>query len=49
MTSHERQDNPDFLDVLMASGTNGGDEGLTMANIKGLLLVMIRHPFVSSI
>ncbi|KAI4368649.1 hypothetical protein MLD38_017184 [Melastoma candidum] len=36
-TSHERH-NPDFLDVLMADSTNGGEDALTMANIKGLLL-----------
>ncbi|KAI4368647.1 hypothetical protein MLD38_017183 [Melastoma candidum] len=36
-TSHERCDNPDLLDVLMANSTNGRD-GLTVENIKGLLL-----------
>ncbi|XP_020203234.1 flavonoid 3',5'-hydroxylase 1 [Cajanus cajan] len=37
-SSHERKEKPDFLDIVMSNGENPSQEGLTLSNIKALLL-----------
>lgn len=48
LTAHEREGNPDFLDIVMANREVSDGSELTMTNIKALLLVCIFNSVVIS-